>query len=90
MPRGLAELGREATVTDWIERRLDELRREVATGEQRLEQLDRECAEVRATLLRISGAIQVLEELHAETTPVGPPGLGEPAGNGLIDGHLAG
>jgi len=43
--------------------RLEELRQELAKGQKRLEMLDRERQEIRDTLLRISGAIQVLEEL---------------------------
>ncbi len=46
-----------------IERRLQELRKEFKTGEAQLEDLDRRRAQLRDTLLRISGAIQVLEEL---------------------------
>jgi prefoldin subunit 5 len=52
--------------------RLEELRQELAKGQKRLEMLDRERQEVRDTLLRISGAIQVLEELlrrEKETEP---------------------
>jgi len=48
--------------------RLIDLRREFAKGRQRMEELDRQRQSVSETLLRISGAIQVLEELsrHAE------------------------
>jgi hypothetical protein len=46
-----------------IEQRLQELRSEFKIGEAQLEQLDRRRAQLRDTLLRISGAIQVLEEL---------------------------
>jgi hypothetical protein len=46
-----------------IEKRLEELRREFRTGRELLERLDRERAKAQETLLRISGAIQVLEEL---------------------------
>lgn len=46
-----------------IEKRLEELRREFQTGRELLEKLDRERAHAQETLLRISGAIQVLEEL---------------------------
>jgi hypothetical protein len=48
--------------------RLALLRDEFSKGQQQLDHLDRQRAEVRDTLLRISGAIQVLEELAA-----GPP-----------------
>jgi hypothetical protein len=46
-----------------MEQRLAELRQELERGEAHLELLDRQRQEVRDTLLRISGAIQVLEEL---------------------------
>lgn len=49
-----------------MEKRLEELRREFKTGEAQLEELDRRRAQLRDTLLRISGAIQVLEELLAQ------------------------
>jgi prefoldin subunit 5 len=43
--------------------RLAQLRMELEKGQQRLRMLDRERQEVRDTMLRISGAIRVLEEL---------------------------
>jgi hypothetical protein len=52
-----------------MEERLTELRVELARGERRLDSLDRERAELLRTLLRISGAIQVLEELTAAGEP---------------------
>ena len=42
--------------------RLSELRDEFAKGKMKLETLDAEATELRHTLLRISGAIQVLQE----------------------------
>ena len=45
-----------------IERRLEELRREYDAGTKLLSELETKQASVRATLTRISGAIQVLEE----------------------------
>jgi uncharacterized coiled-coil protein SlyX len=42
--------------------RLDELRAEYEKGKKTLEELESQAANVRATLLRISGAIQVLQE----------------------------
>ena len=47
-------------------RRLEQLRAERETGERQLQLLDERRAQVRDTLLRIAGAIQVLEELEAE------------------------
>jgi len=46
--------------------RLEELRKELIKGRERLASLDRERQELRDTMLRISGAIQVLEELQAQ------------------------
>lgn len=45
-----------------LEKRLQELKAEFGKGEQKLKELEEQAAAVRQTLLRISGAIQVLEE----------------------------
>lgn len=50
-------------MTDNIKRRLCSLRNEFAAGEQMLQELHTKEVSVQSTLLRISGAIQVLEEL---------------------------
>lgn len=49
-----------------LEQRLKELKEEFEKGQQTLEGLEAQVLEVRQTLLRISGAIQVLEEELAE------------------------
>jgi len=56
--------------------RLTVLRHEFALGEARLTELQREQAQLQQTLLRISGAVQVLDEL------IGPSGgpVPEPVG----------
>jgi hypothetical protein len=46
-----------------MEKRLSELREQLEMGQQQLAVLDRQRAELRDTVLRISGAVQVLEEL---------------------------
>lgn len=46
-----------------LDARLTELREEFAKGETMLTQLEEQSQELRSKLLRISGAIQVLEEL---------------------------
>jgi uncharacterized coiled-coil protein SlyX len=46
-----------------LEKRHEELRAEFEKGERTLEDLEKQAADVRQTLLRISGAIQVLEEM---------------------------
>ena len=48
-----------------LQQRLDQLRAELVEGQARLRQLEGECARVRETVLRIEGAIVVLEELEA-------------------------
>jgi len=45
-----------------LESRLAELRGEFEKGQQRLKEIEAETASLRDTLLRISGAIQVLQE----------------------------
>jgi prefoldin subunit 5 len=45
--------------------RLQRLRSELEAGERQLQLLDERRAHLRDTLLRIAGAIQVLEELEA-------------------------
>jgi hypothetical protein len=46
-----------------MESRLTELNRDFQLGQGRLAELERETAALRETLLRIGGAIRVLEEL---------------------------
>ena len=45
-----------------LESRLAELRAEFEKGQQRLKEIEAEASSLRDTLLRISGAIQVLQE----------------------------
>lgn len=45
-----------------LENRLQELKAEFEKGQKRLTELETEATTVRNTLLRISGAVQVLEE----------------------------
>ena len=57
-----------------VEHRLHELKAEWTSGQQMLAELDAQQTNLRNTLLRISGAIQVLEELLAQTPEeVHPP-----------------
>lgn len=56
-----------------LEQRLKELTAEYATGQARLRELETETQYVRETLLRISGAIQVIKEM------LGQPGENEAA-----------
>jgi prefoldin subunit 5 len=64
----------------WLEKRLQDLHYEFKQGEAQLAELDRQRAQLRDTLLRISGAIQVLEELQmAEERDIS---LSAPGGKG--------
>jgi len=49
-----------------IEARLAELRAEFETGQRLLAELDEKREKLRESLLRIAGAIQVLEEMNGE------------------------
>ncbi len=59
-----------------LETRLQQLRDEYQAGVATLDTLKRREDELRATLLRISGAIQVLEEMLADEAP--PDTAGSP------------
>lgn len=50
---------------DRLQTRLGELKKEFTTGQARLQELEKQQMYLRETMLRISGAIQVLEELLA-------------------------
>lgn len=55
---------------EMLEKRLGELKAELAAGENLLGELQAKQVSLQQTLLRISGAIQVLEEMLArEPTP---------------------
>lgn len=56
-----------------IAEKLQELRYEYAKGQQQLAQLDQRRQELRETMLRISGAIQVLEEMQTAQVEVRNP-----------------
>ncbi len=49
-----------------MRKRLEDLKREFQTGQTRLRDIEQQGTQLRETLLRISGAVQVLEELLAE------------------------
>lgn len=55
-----------------LQARLEELKAEYGKGQTTLEELEAKISSVRTTMLRISGAIQVLEEelRHAGASPV--------------------
>ncbi len=62
-----------------IRQRLAELQAEYEKGQQTLQDLERQAANLRATLLRISGAVQVLQETLGETDEVAPSPQPPPA-----------
>ncbi len=53
-----------------IQERLDGLKAEFSKGQERLNELELEANQLKNTLLRISGAIQVLEEIVQEQPAV--------------------
>jgi len=56
-------------MTEQIKTRIESLRAEYRTGQKMLAELEGRQAGLKMTLTRISGAIQVLEELLQENTP---------------------
>lgn len=54
------------TSQDWIESRLDSLKRELEKGQAHMSELLEREARLRHTLLRIEGAILVLTELQQD------------------------
>jgi hypothetical protein len=61
-----------------LEQRVSELKAEQQKGQQMLAELEGKEAGLRQTLLRISGAIQVLEELLSAAEPTPPNGTAPP------------
>ena len=61
-----------------LEKRLEVLHIELAKGQRHLTLLDRQRQDVRDTLLRITGAIQVLEELLQQEERNGADGRAVP------------
>ena len=59
-----------------LDQRLKELKAEFEAGQKMLAELEAKEASVRQTMLRISGAIQVLEELLAGAASEGADGAG--------------
>lgn len=59
-------MGKLKTMEERLRNRLEALKREYEFGQNKLRELVAEESELRQTLLRISGAIQVLEEALAQ------------------------
>jgi predicted nuclease with TOPRIM domain len=53
---------KEAAMREQLEKRLEELQAEFEAGQAQLQELENQANSIRSTLLRISGAIQVLKE----------------------------
>ena len=74
----------DLAMEDRLRRRLRELRAEYDKGRQTLDELEGQAASVRATLLRIAGAVQVLQEelgeSPRETLAAAPSASDPPAG----------
>jgi len=62
-----------------LQNRLAELKAEFESGQQHLAEVENQAAQLRQTLLRISGAIQILEEMLAQDEG-GAAGAGGAAG----------
>lgn len=63
-----------------LEQRLSELGSEFETGRKMLEEMEIKQAEIQKTLLRISGAMQVIQELLEGEAEPGPDGVGQLVG----------
>jgi hypothetical protein len=68
--------GKVQSMREQMQARLEALRKEIATGQAELEKVERQRVSLRETMLRISGAIQVLEELLVEGQTNGQNGAG--------------
>lgn len=62
---------RDTQMRDKVGERLEALRSEFASGQKMLAELSTRQSELQQTVLRISGAIQALEELLGETVDSG-------------------
>lgn len=67
----LATPSAQSPQTDGIKKRLAELRHEYEAGQAQLDALEQRTRELKNTMLRISGAITVLEEVLAERQAAG-------------------
>jgi hypothetical protein len=70
---------KENDMGEQVRARLAELKAEFESGQAKLREVERQQAYLRETLLRISGAIQVLEELCGRTAVAADAG----AANGV-------
>ena len=61
-------------MSEQINQRLAELNQQFEQGNARLIRMERERTELRETLFRIQGAIQVLKEMSGQDNQQNPPG----------------
>jgi hypothetical protein len=81
----MADMTQTSPLPQRLEQRLKALRQELETGQKMLADLDARRLELQQTILRIAGAIQVLEELTTDTEASGPdPAAG--AVNHVVEG----
>ncbi len=66
------------TMTEKVAHRLSQLKNEYETGQRQVAELESRLKELQITLYRISGAIQVLEELQEEINRRPDPEAPEP------------
>jgi predicted nuclease with TOPRIM domain len=67
--RKLPDFRKDNMQDEQVQNRLTSLKTEFEAGQVRLRELETELVRVRETMLRISGAIQVLEELADKSNP---------------------
>jgi hypothetical protein len=75
-PSSLLRIGKQETMREQLQTRLEALRKEFETGQAELEKVERQRTYLRETMLRISGAAKVLEELLVEGQPARQNGAG--------------
>jgi hypothetical protein len=66
--------GKDRIVRDQLELRLEALKRELEAGQVELEKVEKQRTYLRETMLRISGAVQVLQELLTDGQAAGHDG----------------
>lgn len=66
---------KEQAMREQMQTRLEALRKEFETGRTELEKVERQRIHLRETMLRISGAMQVLEELLTQEQSIGQSGV---------------
>ena len=65
------ETEKEQSMQEQIRARIDELKKELESGQAELQKVEMQRTHLRETMLRIDGAIHALGELLAEGRPVG-------------------